>query len=88
MSTKSYQDKVVYISESGKRIDNLIVTSEQVLSCINAVKALLQLLDKRQLGEKACSVCNQVDQALYQLDKQLFQLTQQPKLSCHTAESN
>ena len=88
MSSKSYQDKVVYISESGTKIDNLIVTSEQVLSCINTVKGLLQLLDKRPLGEKACSACNQVDQALYQLDKQLFQLTQQPKLKCHEAESN
>ena len=85
MATKSYLDKVIYISQDGTKIDNLIVTSEQVLSCINTVKGLLQLLDKRPLGDKSCQICNQVDQALYQLDKQL---TQQPKLAQHTPRIN
>lgn len=82
MSSKSYLDKVLYVSQEGKRINNFIVQEDLILTCRNSVKELLQKLDKR---EKACPLCNQVDQALFELDKQLFQLTQQPKLSYHEA---
>jgi len=85
MSTKSYLDTVIYISQDGKKIDNFIVSAKVILEAINLVKALLKKLDSNP--DTKCPMCRDMSIKLDALDKQLAKLYEQPKLKHHEQEN-